>query len=842
MKHPRAIIFSELVLALLSCTLMSCKPIISFLLPERISEGEAALGSIVGKVTLPSGTGISPKDLTITTGLNGTITVDSTGTYQAKINPQAPVLAVAKTPSNSLIFMSIFTAASGSNDLNASTTAVSMVFISLGLYTTDSSTWPAIETAIAGVQEVQGLAATLAAKLSANPDTLSEDPPDQDILSSLNAAVLASATTAAKSLKSNSRDISITPAIAQSGLALNVNSQNELIATNAKRRYVMVTVKNESSGISADTLVGPSTPPVLFYLPTKTTLMPDPLPSPPPGLSNTFTIRACGGTSNANNCYDSTLDENKLRVALMYSGVVEFIIPLFNLLLGAPISNVSNAAINEIITVFATPFTVFAQNIIDGIPSNNSNIGTSVLRLVKLTLSAFASDWPKVAVIATTYLGTQGTTQAIQTALANNPTIGILVRIIALLTNGSEMWFAYDDLRTTDMVNTYSIKVTSQGLITVAAPTISPASGIYAVSQNLSIVTTTPGASIRYTVDGSTPTISLGVLYSGPIAISSTTTIKAMAYKQGCTDSSISSATLVFPGSTWTAHALPDYQGWSAVAYGNGTFVAISCASNYNASPSSSIVAATSVDGSNWTKRTLSSSQSWSAIAFGNGLFVAISNSFAAISPDGISWTQHALPNTLSWSSITFGNGIFVAISKEGYVTRWNGQTWYYSINRPLPAGGLEWDSIAFGNGQFVAVGIGDNIATSNDGDTWTKQFVPPGGYYWHSIWYGGGRFVAVPNGLANNYAASSLDAINWTLGTLPNSSGWGGITYGDGIFVVVSSGWLSSLAATSPDGVTWTPRFLPSNQIWSSVVYGNGTFAAVSSTTFTSNVSATSP
>ena len=51
----------------------------------------------------------------------------------------------------------------------------------------------------------------------------------------------------------------------------------------------------------------------------------------------------------------------------------------------------------------------------------------------------------------------------------------------------------------------------------------------------------TPGAVIRYTLDGSTPT-SASPVYAGPIAVSSSLTIKAYASATGMTDSPVASA------------------------------------------------------------------------------------------------------------------------------------------------------------------------------------------------------------------------------------------------------------------------------------------------------------
>ena len=75
--------------------------------------------------------------------------------------------------------------------------------------------------------------------------------------------------------------------------------------------------------------------------------------------------------------------------------------------------------------------------------------------------------------------------------------------------------------------------------IKCVAPTFSVPAGTYTVQQSLpvSLSTTTLGATIRYTIDGSTPTESNGTVYSSAINISTTTTLKAIAYKSGLADS-----------------------------------------------------------------------------------------------------------------------------------------------------------------------------------------------------------------------------------------------------------------------------------------------------------------
>jgi alpha-galactosidase len=76
----------------------------------------------------------------------------------------------------------------------------------------------------------------------------------------------------------------------------------------------------------------------------------------------------------------------------------------------------------------------------------------------------------------------------------------------------------------------------------VAAPTFSPAGGTYTSSQTVTITSSTSGASIRYTTDGSTPSETAGTIYSSPVSVATTTTLKAIAYKSGMTDSTVASA------------------------------------------------------------------------------------------------------------------------------------------------------------------------------------------------------------------------------------------------------------------------------------------------------------
>ncbi len=77
----------------------------------------------------------------------------------------------------------------------------------------------------------------------------------------------------------------------------------------------------------------------------------------------------------------------------------------------------------------------------------------------------------------------------------------------------------------------------------VAAPTFSVAAGTYTAVQSVSISESTPGATIHYTTNGNTPTISSPVYTGSAISVGITTTIKAIAVETGYTSSALASAT-----------------------------------------------------------------------------------------------------------------------------------------------------------------------------------------------------------------------------------------------------------------------------------------------------------
>ncbi|HEX4001534.1 MAG TPA: chitobiase/beta-hexosaminidase C-terminal domain-containing protein [Candidatus Acidoferrales bacterium] len=89
---------------------------------------------------------------------------------------------------------------------------------------------------------------------------------------------------------------------------------------------------------------------------------------------------------------------------------------------------------------------------------------------------------------------------------------------------------------------------------TVATPAISPSAGSYSSPQTVSISDSTGGATICYTIDGSTPTTNgagsctHGTTYSGSFSQSIPATVEAVGSESGYSDSSVASNTYTLSG------------------------------------------------------------------------------------------------------------------------------------------------------------------------------------------------------------------------------------------------------------------------------------------------------
>ncbi len=123
------------------------------------------------------------------------------------------------------------------------------------------------------------------------------------------------------------------------------------------------------------------------------------------------------------------------------------------------------------------------------------------------------------------------------------------------------------DVRVKDRDGT---KVTVTQYTAVATPTASVAAGTYTSAQNVVLSTATEGAAIYYTTDGIDPTTS-STIYTEAIAVSETTTIKAIAVKDGCPDSDVLTATYTIKENTPGGGGSSTYYSVATKSSKNGT-------------------------------------------------------------------------------------------------------------------------------------------------------------------------------------------------------------------------------------------------------------------------------
>ncbi len=338
---------------------------------------------------------------------------------------------------------------------------------------------------------------------------------------------------------------------------------------------------------------------------------------------------------------------------------------------------------------------------------------------------------------------------------------------------------------------------------------------------------------------------------------------------------------------TWTKQRLPAELWLTAVAFGDGTFLAVS---GYPEDQKEARFL-TSPDGVVWTEPTFSRFEHpgfWQfaqAVAYFDGRFIVFGHHDAAAGPnlqlkrEGDLWTMEpvdgpdvmdvaagngslvgvatthafapsgllyassdgrnwATPN--AWlSELAYGHERFVASAGWGAFTSSNGRDW------TLEASPGAIGSVGFAHGLFVALASRRStwpdwspdaqILTSPDAQSWSLRASQQGLGWVSSLAVGDERFVALGNlmaaGLSRLQALTSTDGVNWTASPLPEGLqvGYGSIAYGNGYFVVPAFGGDSRklVLLRSKDGTDWKAiPFTWAQDAWSlGIVFGNQLF-----------------
>ncbi|PKN73610.1 MAG: hypothetical protein CVU50_02525 [Candidatus Cloacimonetes bacterium HGW-Cloacimonetes-3] len=92
---------------------------------------------------------------------------------------------------------------------------------------------------------------------------------------------------------------------------------------------------------------------------------------------------------------------------------------------------------------------------------------------------------------------------------------------------------------------------------TVSTPNLTPAGGTYFTAQSVVMTCSTPGAEIRYTTNGTTPTVN-SMLYSAPVSVTTSTFVRARGFLTSWGNSATVSATYFFPSTVASPTITPE--------------------------------------------------------------------------------------------------------------------------------------------------------------------------------------------------------------------------------------------------------------------------------------------
>jgi alpha-tubulin suppressor-like RCC1 family protein len=287
---------------------------------------------------------------------------------------------------------------------------------------------------------------------------------------------------------------------------------------------------------------------------------------------------------------------------------------------------------------------------------------------------------------------------------------------------------------------------------TVATPTFAPAAGNYSSNQNVTITCSTSGASIYYTTDNSDPSTTNGTLYTSPVLVNHSLTLKARAFKSGLNPSNIATgiytlkpATPVFtpaPGSYGTAQSVTITTTTSGAEIRVTTDLSDPTASSPLYTGAISVARPITLKArafkSGWTNSELATGAYTITTAATGSDLAAGQNASVALKPDGTVWSwgvggsgQMGNNNTsdslvavqatiTAVKAVAAGSSHTVALKTDGTVWAWGSNTYGQlgngntnQQNLPVRVGTLT-GIVAIAAGEFFSV------AVTSGGAVWT--------------------------------------------------------------------------------------------------------------------------
>jgi hypothetical protein len=267
-------------------------------------------------------------------------------------------------------------------------------------------------------------------------------------------------------------------------------------------------------------------------------------------------------------------------------------------------------------------------------------------------------------------------------------------------------------------------------------------------------------------------------------------------------------------GVVWTTIAFPFTL--SHVAYGNGTWVAVSHPTEmFN-----------STDLISWSAVNSNFGNTITRVSYGNGSWVAVGHSGQLrSSTDTITWTTaNSNFGNINIDQVVYGNGVWVIQGSSNSRYSTDGSTW---ITNNLT---LNWP-IFFGGGAWYSLQQGINTTTlfSDNGIYWEAKNLPLSQNhsrimaYGNGLWMFGGRFCSIQrtNDITNpnnwRWGVSGLEVFGF-------DSNFSGLAYGDGIWIA-TGGYGGGQFQISTDGQNWRPPVRQTTGRSSILGYGNSTW-----------------
>jgi len=205
--------------------------------------------------------------------------------------------------------------------------------------------------------------------------------------------------------------------------------------------------------------------------------------------------------------------------------------------------------------------TINSTGVATAITAGNTQI-TATLNSILSNTAALTVQLPKPPAASPTFWPASGTYNGPQSVTLSDTTPGVSIYYTtdgSIPTTNSALYGGPITVATTTTLkaiaagNGYpqSSVVTATYTIQANTPSFSPISGTYYAPQSVALSDTTPGVNFYYTTNGSIPSTT-STLYTGPITVATTTTLKAIAAGNGYSQSAVATASYTIQSATPT--------------------------------------------------------------------------------------------------------------------------------------------------------------------------------------------------------------------------------------------------------------------------------------------------